>query len=224
MPANDSKQDLSFFFHGMKIKVSDYLPERMFAIEPPKGPPVFYAFDPASPEGDRTSVVRFNPRFRCDIGLLDDLSEDDLKIAKSLDIEMRAMRAAVHLEQTRQMITGGATTAVEPWQTPAFRYEDMRRIMEEMYAAEHARKVEQIKTLMAAGFIVTVSDATRNTVVVLPEDYREAMKEAKEPQRPFWPGEWPKELLDELRRPGNVEEWRNQYMGSFDVPEDKELI
>jgi hypothetical protein len=221
MPNKKPEPGDSFFFHGMEIKVSDLMPPGAdFAIEPPKGPPVFYAFDKADPKGDFTGISRVYPRYEYDPIVLS-VNEDDLKLSAHLDIEMRAMREAAYLEQVRKALFGGTTTAAEPWQPQTFRYEDMRRIMEEMYAAEHNRKVEQIKTLLAAGYVVNVSEAANNITVILPDDYRDALKEAKQPQRPLWPQEWPKELMDELRRPANAEAWRNQYMGSFDEPEEE---
>lgn len=224
MPTPDPKADGSFYFHGMPIEMADWLPPGVdFAVTPPSQPPAFFALDKAPPSGDYTAVRRVYPSFQIDRGLLDELSEDELKISKQLDIEMRAMREAIHLEATRQMMQGTPTTSLTPGQTPSFRYEDMRRIMQEMFAADRNRKIDEIKTLIAAGFTVTVNEVTKNPIVVLPEDYREAFEEATKPKA-LWPDRWTPEMLDALRADSTNDKWVKQYLGSFgpDLTEEED--
>lgn len=215
MPTPESKDEASFYFHGMQIKIADWLPPGVdFAMGQPPRPPAFFAYDEASAGGDYTAVRRVYPSFQIDRGLLDELSEDDLKIAKRLSIEMQAMREAIHLEATRRLLLGNVTTATEPAEKLSFRYEDMERIMKEMFEADRNRKIEEIKTLIAAGFTITINEATKNPVVVLPEDYREAFEEATKPKA-IWPDRWTPEMLDDLRRSSTNDEWVKQYRGSF---------
>jgi hypothetical protein len=209
MPATDSKTDDSFFFHGMQIKIADWLPSGVdFAIQPEPGRYEFFGYDKGAPEGDHSVVHRVYPSVRFDKGLLDELSEHDLKIANRLSVEMQAMREACHMEATRQLLYG-ITTNSEPGATPRFRYEDMMRLMKEMSEAEKNRQIDEIRTLMKVGFTVTVNDATKNPIVVLPEEYREAYDEVTRPR-----SIWPQEYIDVLRDMDR-DKWTKQYMGSF---------
>lgn len=167
------------------------------------------------------------PSFRIDKGLLDDLSDDALKAADYVGIEMRAMRLAADLEAARRSNFYGTTTGRQPGETPSFRMDDMIRIMKQMQRTTHDHNVKLIESLMAAGFTVTCNNVTERPVAVLPESYRDALREVTSDRDNrdegenfyrgwgFWPERFTAEQFNDLKGGMSPSEFRKHYMGEF---------
>lgn len=210
MPTSDSKRDLSFFMHGMEIKSADWLPPGAdFAIQSPTGRYQFFGLDKASPNGDYSAVHRVYPSFRFDKGLLDGLSEDELKASDYIALEMRAMKMAADMAEAQNRALLGATTANEPTYNRTFRWEDYQRILDTMHKETFDTNVKVVEALIKAGFTVTCNDVSETPVAVLPESFREAFNHVTRPR-----GIWPQEYIDSLRDMDR-DEWVKQYEGSF---------
>jgi len=224
MTTPDSKTDASFFFHGMEIKSVDWLPPGAdFAIQPHKGSYQFFGLDKASPGGDYSVVHRVYPTFRFDKGLLDGLSDDELKAGDYIALELRAMKLAADMAEEQNRAILGATTTTEPAYNRTFRWEDYQRILETLHRETFDTNVKVVEALIKAGFTVTCNDVSEKPVAVLPESYREAFDHVTKPK-----SIWPQEYIDSLRDMDR-NEFRNQYEGSFGpfegqipIDEDKE--